>query len=126
MHLTNCFNDIAVIARPKLNGLGEHWGVRLPNGAVAHNTAEKGEHIVPFDDFARGKPVHEVRVVPRHRAQLTMWQIMHALSHPTGYDPLKNNCETFANRVTGEPAVSRQVNGWLVIAAIGLCCLAFE
>jgi hypothetical protein len=125
MHLINDLADIAVITRPKLNGLGEHWGVWLPDKAVAHNTADQGEHIASFERFACGKPVRVVRMIPRHQAQQTMRRVMAEISKPSGYDQLKNNCETFVNRVTGEAPESRQVHGWLAVAVIGaLCCMA--
>lgn len=65
-YLNSFTSGIAVIARPKLNGLGEHWGVLLPNGMVAHTTDDKGPHYVTYQEFAAGKQVKEIRKVPSH------------------------------------------------------------
>lgn len=49
-----------IISRQKLSDIGEHWGVQLPSGEVAHLTPD-GEQIVSFSEFARGRPVKEIR-----------------------------------------------------------------
>jgi len=41
---------IRIISRPKLTGVGEHWGVQLTDGSVAHLTPD-GEHVVSFTEF---------------------------------------------------------------------------
>ena len=58
-----------IIARPKLTGLGEHWGVQLPNGYVAHHT-QAGERLVTLNEFSEGRPVKEIkRVDPTQNVQ---------------------------------------------------------
>jgi hypothetical protein len=110
---------MAILARPKLNGLGEHWGVGLPGGLVAHNTAERGEHIVSYIDFACGKPVRIVRYIPHEQMDEAMQRVRVELAQPSGYDLLKNNCEVFANKVSGQNPESGQINGLLAMAALG-------
>ena len=95
------FSGISLIARPKLSGPGEHWGVQLPNGIVAHSTSDKGPHYVTYEEFAAGKPVKKVREVPMSEYDATLGRIEQEVSRRTGYHLLDNNCETFANRVTG-------------------------
>jgi hypothetical protein len=71
---------IRIISRPKLTGLGEHWGVQLPDGNVAHLTPE-GEQIVSFTEFAQGRPIKEVRrAAPEQRAQI-MQRLSLSLQH---------------------------------------------
>ena len=61
---------IRIISRPKLTGVGEHWGVQLPDGNVAHLTPD-GEHVVTFAEFAQGRPIKEVRrAASEQRAQI--------------------------------------------------------
>jgi hypothetical protein len=116
---------IAVLARPKLNGLGEHWGVGLPNGWVVHNTIERGHHVVTYEEFAQNRPVRIVRCVPSEQARETIQRVLQELSAVTRYDLVNNNCETFANRVTGAKAESEQVKAWLISAfVIGAVVLA--
>ena len=50
----NTYSRMAVIARDKLTGFGEHWGILLPTGYVAHNTDERNTHVVTFEEFAAG------------------------------------------------------------------------
>ena len=114
-------SGILIIARPKLSGLGEHWGVKLPNGIVAHSTDDKGPHYVTYQDFAAGRPVKEIRTVPTSEHQATMQRIQQEISRPASYHLVENNCEIFANRVTGGVPKSPQVKEW----AIAITLLAF-
>lgn len=120
-YLTSFASGIAVVARPKLNGLGEHWGVLLPNGMVAHTTDDKGPHYVTYQEFAAGKQVKEIRKVPLSERQATLSRVHHEITHPSAYDLLANNCEIFANRVTGGVPESQQVK-WGVL--FSMACFA--
>jgi|WetSurMetagenome_2_1015567.scaffolds.fasta_scaffold50474_5 hypothetical protein len=125
MHFQNSYAGIAVIARAKLSGLGEHWGVLLPNGLVAHNTDDKGPHYMTLQEFHGGKPVKVIRDVPQSEYHATHNRIQQELSQPMGYDLLTNNCEIFANRVTGYMPESPQVKGWaFFLGIVGLAILA--
>jgi hypothetical protein len=119
MYLINYMAEMAVIARPKLNLLGEHWGVQLSGGRVAHLTEEQGVQIVTFEEFAKGKQVRKIRTVPPPLHWQTVERVSQELARPQKYDAIKNNCETFANRVTGEKPESKQVAGWFVVALMG-------
>ena len=125
MFINNFASDISIIAREKLTGLGEHWGVLLPNGYVAHNTDDKGPHYVTLQEFQAGKSIKVIRKVPPAEHQPTFSRIQQELSNPRGYDLLTNNCEIFANRVAGYTPESPQIKGWgFVFAIIGLTILA--
>lgn len=125
MYINNFASDISIIARQKLTGFGEHWGVLLPNGIVAHSTDNKGPHYVTLQEFKAGKNIRMVRQVPPSEHNLTAWRIQQAISNPNGYHLIKNNCEIFANRVTGHPPESPQIKGWgFVFAIIGFAVLA--
>lgn len=125
MFINNFASGISIIAREKLTGLGEHWGVLLPNGYVAHNTDDKGPHYVTLQEFNAGRNVTEIRKVSSSEYNATLLRIQQELSNPKGYDLLTNNCETFANRVTGYTSESPQIKMWgFIFAIIGLTVLA--
>jgi hypothetical protein len=109
---------MSVIARPKFNGGGEHWGVLMPGNLVAHNTPERGEHISTLLEFAPDREFRVVRNVLPESFHASMHRIQMALQSPSAYHATKNNCQSFANRVTGEQARSPTVE------AIGLAALA--
>lgn len=118
-YLNSFTSGIAVIARPKLNGLGEHWGVLLPNGMVAHTTDGKGPHYVTYQEFSAGKQVKEIRKVPMSEKQATLSRVHQEISQPSDYDLLANNCEIFANRITGGAPESQQVKWGFLLALAG-------
>ncbi len=108
---------IRIISRPKLTGLGEHWGVQLPDGNVAHLTPE-GEQIVSFTEFAQGRPIEEVRrAAPEQRAQI-MQRLSLSLQHRGPYRLLDRNCETYATWLLGEKPRSPQVEGVILLGVI--------
>lgn len=117
-------SEISVIARPKLTGMGEHWGVQLPDRSVVHNTQERGVHVVSYEEFEAGKPVRVVRHVPASEHQSVLWRVHQELANPKPYHLTDNNCEILANRVTGHEPKSPQVQFWGVVAALGLVALA--
>lgn len=120
-------NEILVITRRKLNGLGDHWGVQLSDGRVAHYTAEHDFQVISIGEFAQERDVQIVRVVPRHlnsEVQARLWNIA---QKPRPYHATDWNCEIFANWLTGESATSSQVSGWAVAAvATGLLWLGAQ
>jgi len=126
MYFWNVRPRMFVIARPKHRGAGEHWGVLLPSGWVAHNTPEEGEHISPLSEFApNGYRI--VREVPAERVDESLRQIRAAVQSPaarSAYHPTKNNCQTFANRVTGDVPRSPAVEGVGLLALAGVFVFA--
>lgn len=114
----NAYFNMAVIAREKLSGFGDHWGVQLPNGMVAHNTEERNVHLVTYEEFAAGKSVKVIREVPSSEHRGVMWRLQAELAAGRSYDLLQYNCEIFANMVTGYKPESPQVNGWLFVALL--------
>ena len=106
-----------IIARTKLSGFGEHWGVQLPDGTVAHLTPS-GEQIVSFDDFAQGLPVKEIRrAAPEQYGQI-VWRAAVTAQNPGQYRLLDRNCETYATWLMGEKPQSPQVQGAVVLGLI--------
>ena len=125
MYLSQPPIQMSVIARPKIRGGGEHWGVLMPGGRVAHNTPERGEHIASLLEFAPGGRFRVVRhVLPEH-FHASMNRIQASIRSPGAYHPTKNNCQTFANRVTGEAPRSPAVEGVGLLALAGLFVFAF-
>ena len=98
----NYYPGARIIARPKLIGVGEHWGVVLPNGLVAHHGPE-GEKIVTLDEFAQQRPVKEIK-----RAD------------PALNAHIMDNCETYATWLIGEKPHSPQVLGVAILGAIAI------
>jgi hypothetical protein len=110
-------SPIRIISRPKLTGVGEHWGVQLPDGNVAHLTPD-GEHIVTLRDFAQGRPVKEVRrAAPEQRGEI-MQRLTLSLQHRGPYRLLDRNCETYATWLLGETPRSPQVQGIIFLGLI--------
>jgi len=109
---------MAIVARPKLNGLGEHWGVNLGNGYVAHNTQEKGAHLTTLINFQQGKKMRVVKDLSNYNSIQIHLKAMQEIQAKKPYDLIANNCETFANVVVGEKPASSQVS------AVILSCLA--
>lgn len=108
---------IRIISRQKLSGIGEHWGVQLPNGNVAHLTPT-GEQIVSFQHFAQGRKVKEVRrAAPEQYAQI-MQRVTLSVQNPGQYRLIDRNCETYATWLIGEKPQSPQVAGVVVLGLI--------
>ncbi len=125
MDFISQYPGIAVIGRAKWFGLTEHIGVLLPSGRVAHCAPGRGEHLSTLAEFAAGQNVRLVRHVPAQEHQETVARISQALTAPRPYDVFTNNCEMFANRVTGEKPASPQLQGFVaVLAIVGLVSLA--
>lgn len=112
-------HPIRIISRPKLTGLGEHWGVQLPDGNVAHLTPD-GEHVVTFAEFAQGRATKEVRrAAPEQRAQI-MQRLSLSLQYRGPYRLLERNCETYATWLLGETPQSPQVQGIVFLGLIAV------
>lgn len=108
---------VRIIARPKLSGFGEHWGVQLPDGTVAHHTPT-GVHIVSYAEFAQGLSVKEIRrAAPEHYSQV-VWRATASIQNPGQYRLLDRNCETYATWLIGETPQSPQVQGAAVLALL--------
>jgi len=121
MYLENPFTlGVAIVARPKLSGLGEHWGVQLPDGRVAHCTPDRGEHISTYTEFAAGFQVRTKRNVPTQLQWEAVERVMGALRQPKTYHPTINNCEIFANKMIGVKPDSPTVNGLVVVALVAV------
>lgn len=112
-------HPIRIISRPKLTGLGEHWGVQLPDGNVAHLTPD-GERVVTFAEFAQGRAIKEVqRAAPEQRAQV-MQGLSISLQNQGPYRLLDRNCETYATWLLGETPRSPQVQGFIFLGLIAV------
>ncbi len=110
-------SSVRIIARPKLSGFGEHWGVQLPNNMVAHRTTE-GEKMASLSEFAQNLPVREVRKAPPERHQQIVWRAITSTQNPGQYRLLDRNCETYATWLMGETPHSPQVLGVTLLALL--------
>jgi hypothetical protein len=115
---------MSVIARPKFSGSGEHWGVLIPGNLVAHNSPERGEHVSTLWEFALAGRFRVIRhVLPEH-FHASMRRIQEAVQAPQAYHATNNNCQSFANRITGEAPRSPAVEGIGLLALAGLFVFA--
>lgn len=117
MMFTTCQAPIRIISRSKLSGIGDHWGVQLPNGNVVHLTPT-GEQVVSFIDFAQGRPVKEIRRAPPDQYAQIMQRVTLSVKNPGQYRLLDRNCETYATWLIGEKPQSPQVQGVVVLGLI--------
>jgi len=114
------FSPTRIIARPKDTGLGDHWGVQLFNQLVAHVTPE-GVHVVPLAEFAKNRPVKEIKRIDPHQAGHVYARVEASRRNPWAYDLLERNCEHYATTVAGDVPDSPQVKGFLfVLLGVGL------
>jgi len=116
-------SPIQIIARPKLIGIGEHWGVRLPDGRVADLSADRGLRVMSMEQFAAGRPTKIVRHIPDRLAPEVMHRLQLAFTERRAYDAIGWNCEHFANWLTAAKMESPQVSGVLLLA---LCIAAIR
>lgn len=112
------FDPILVIARPKKNGLGVHFGVQFSSQEVYDYTSESGFRRIIRAEFADGQIISVVRAIPWHQAQFVRARLRALMRNPRQYDLLQWNCETFAEWLTSGVARSAQVAG--VLIAVGL------
>ena len=110
-------NLISVISRQKA-GMFRHVGVLLPDGRVAHCSPERGEHISTIEEFADGRDIKIERAVPVANHWSTLQRVFSAMHAPKTYDLVTNNCEIFANRVTGQKEESPQLQGAVILLAM--------
>jgi hypothetical protein len=106
-----------IISRPKLTGLGEHWGVQLPNGYVAHHT-QTGEKLVTLEQFSEGHVVKEVKRVDSTQSIEIVQRATATTQHPSEYRLLDRNCECYATWLIGEKPHSPQVRAVALLCAI--------
>jgi len=115
------YNDhqypIRVIARPKLSGIGEHVGVQLPDGRVAHRTPE-GNELISLEAFAQGRPVRELRRATPTDHWAILRRVAESIQQPAAYRLGDNNCEHYASFIMGEQPQSPQIQGIATIAAV--------
>lgn len=104
-----------LISRPKLVGLGIHYGVRvngLPRFAdVVFDFTDQGVRVILPEEFARGRPVRPLKYKPFPEALEVIRRADELLRQRPGYGALYPNCEHAARWVFDGKAESTQVNG---------------
>lgn len=110
---------MAIVAREKLSGFGDHWGVMRVDGSVFDITKDKGMRVVPFREFAAGRPARVIQVIPHENTHAANSRIYQEMINPKPYHLLENNCEILANRVAGNAPKSPQVAFWTVALLLG-------
>jgi len=112
------FDPIRVIARPKSNGVGTHFGVHFPDGVVYDYTIEEGLRQVTLEQFEEGVRVVVVREIPWHMAHIVRARLEEVRRNPRRYNLLAWNCETFAEWLASGVAKSTQVAGVILLAGV--------
>jgi hypothetical protein len=114
------FNPIRVLARPKKNGLGTHFGVEFSSGEIYDYTHDEGLRRVSMKNFADGSAVTVVREIPWHQGLSVRARLEELVRNPRKYDLLSWNCETFAEWLTSGVPKSAQVLGGLILIGLVL------
>lgn len=118
------FDPIRVISRPKISGLGTHFGVLFPEGLVYDYTSELGLRRITQDQFSEGKQVAIVREIPWHMAPIVRTRLEYIRRNAPKYSLLEWNCETFAEWLTSGIGKSAQVTGVSLLTGIVIITLA--
>lgn len=112
-----------IVRRPKLSGLGYHYGVCLPDRSIVdYNSDSIVRQGDPFQ-FACNHLIEVVRQVPDSEAFNAHLRLQRASFFPSEYDLLHWNCETFATWLAGEEPRSDQVR-WAILAAAAVAIVA--
>lgn len=87
---------IRIVARPKLDMPGEHWGVEIFPDVVMHLTLE-GLQTDSLQSFLAGHTLREVRSAVPGTQNAIQWRVHAARVNPPTYHLVDRNCEVFAN-----------------------------
>lgn len=112
-----------IVSRPKLNGIGDHWGVLFPSGRIAHLTPS-GVAVVDGRTFSQGRPVKVVKDADRSQKTQISKRLNEAMSGQIRYQLLSFNCQDFANWLIGEKPRSPQIEAAFVV--LGVVALFFS
>jgi hypothetical protein len=107
-----------IIERPKLTGLGTHMGVQISPNEVAHNTPDRGPHIVPYVRFSQGRKTKELKRAEQDQYQSIIERVKQSTLNPSKYHLLDWNCESYAFWLFGDEPKSPQVRGVFLLAGI--------
>jgi len=113
-----------VIFRPKLSGLGFHYGVLLVGGdgsprGVRHYGTGGWEAATTLEGFAQGRPVKFESHVPQDPAALHRWVTVSMGGVRADYDLLESNCEHQANWLAQGRKASAQASALSVVLGFG-------
>lgn len=111
---------IRIVARPKLEMPGEHWGVEYLPDTVMH-LGVTGLRTDSLEEFLQGRPWRVVRSATWYERDPILARVAEAERNPPKYHLTNCNCEIFANWLFGQPLESPQVNG---VAFLGLVAAA--
>jgi len=112
--------EVLKISRPKLTGVGKHFGVDLQDGRVVHFASDGVIQFTTPEGFACGRDVLHRKSLSADQYAVVLERLRLALLNPRPYHSSDWNCETFANWITEGKAESSQVNGIAVLAVIAL------
>lgn len=117
---------IRMVARQKLyGGPGEHVGVLLPSGYIAHRTP-MGNELSRFDQFSRGLAVRELRRARPEAREAILERVAATAGKPAPYHLTDNNCEHYASWLMDGQPKSPQISllvalvlGGIVLSELG-------
>ncbi|WP_409053751.1 lecithin retinol acyltransferase family protein [Variovorax sp. GrIS 2.14] len=114
---------VGLISRPKLSGIGNHVGVQLPSGAVAHMT-RAGAEIVSLVAFAQGRMVEQKLAAPQQTYGAVTARASQSVGRTEPYHFVSLNCEHYAAWVLGQKPISPQIAA-LAVFALAYAAYAF-
>lgn len=120
------FDPVLVLKRPKKSGLGFHFGVQFPGGAVYDITYEDGMRRLSRDQFADGEIVTVAKSIPWHMGHHVRARLEQIARNPRKYDLLNWNCETLAEYLTSGVPRSTQVFGAIFVTGLVVALLVFS
>ncbi len=110
---------VKIISRPKLNGLGRHYGVML-EANQCYDFQPFGIRKITLEDFAQGYHVKTEQEVPL--TDEIFRRIQRIGNKKIRYGLIKFNCESFARYLVTGKAQSNQVRYAAATSlAAGLC-----
>ena len=107
--------SIALISRPKLNGLGKHYGVLMPNNTVYH-LDKPGQNADSLELFSQGKACAVERIADLSEHASILNRLHEAIKNPGIYNEITNNCEHFANWIISGKKFSPQLQKFTFVA----------
>jgi hypothetical protein len=107
--------SVALVSRPKLNGLGRHYGVLIDN-TTCYDLQPIGIRKLTLDEFAEGHAIRREQEIPA--SPVILRRLQHLSQKPLRYGLLKFNCESFARYLLTGKAESKQIR-YLAASSLG-------
>jgi hypothetical protein len=118
--------DILVVSRPKLDGIGKHFGVDFQDGRIVHLLTDGRVEFTTPDGFACGQDVAIEVEIPGQKYLEVQDRVLALMRNPRPYYLATWNCETFARWIAEGKAESGQVVGVLLLGLLAAAAVALR